>query len=64
MEWIKSNFGVVAKPFGLGISTSAMSGIMGGLNTSTSPRSPRGGRLMDKLKGLKIGTSEKELSSP
>lgn len=65
MEWIESNFGVVAKPgAGLGISTSALSGVMGGLNSPTSPRSPGGGRLMDKLKGLKIGTSERELTSP
>lgn len=64
-DWIEQNFGVFAKPGAISISTQpAMSSIMsgGGLNSPTSPRSPGGGRLMDKLKGLKIGTSSQELS--
>lgn len=56
MEWIEANFGVRSSS-GLGIST-------GVLSSPTSPRTPGGGRLTEKLKGLKIGTSERELSSP
>lgn len=65
-EWLEQNFGVVAKPGNISISTQhpAMSNVMGqaNLNSPTSPRSPGGGKLMDKLKGLKIGTSEQDLS--
>ncbi|KAF2168903.1 hypothetical protein M409DRAFT_20917 [Zasmidium cellare ATCC 36951] len=65
-EWIEQNFGVVAKPGSISLATapSAMASVMGqgSLNSPTSPRSPGGGRLMDKLKGLKIGTSEQDLS--
>ncbi|KAK4499913.1 hypothetical protein PRZ48_008099 [Zasmidium cellare] len=63
-EWIEQNFGVVAKPGSISLQ-GAMASVMGqggSLNSPTSPRSPGGGRLMDKLKGLKIGTSEQELS--
>lgn len=72
MEWIEGNFGVSSKTSGSGITTAGSLGESGlGIQTSgggsagpASPRSPGGGRLMDKLKGLKIGTSERELSSP
>lgn len=62
-EWIESNFGVGAK---------ALPALQtGGTATSnnavplspTTPISPGGGgRLADKLKGLKLGTSEKDLT--
>lgn len=61
-EWIEQNFGVVTKPASISIpSQNAMSTI--GLNSPTSPRTPGGGRLMEKLKGLKLGTSERDLTS-
>lgn len=61
-EWIEQNFGVVTKPPGISIPTekgNSMTSV--GLASPTSPRSPGGGRLMEKLKGLKLGTTEKEL---
>lgn len=74
-QWIEQNFGVQARPGGLSVSThpSAMSSVYsssgsstttGNLHSPASPRSPGGGRLMDKLKGLKLGTSPSELASP
>ncbi|KAK3677577.1 hypothetical protein LTR78_002427 [Recurvomyces mirabilis] len=54
-EWIEDNFGVTTKP--ASISTSAQPDMSG----PTSPRSPGGGRLMDKLKGLKLGTTTHDL---
>lgn len=59
-EWIEENFGIAAKPLGLSIPN---------LDTSTSeppispmtPRTPGGGRLSEKLKGLRLGTSDHEL---
>jgi hypothetical protein len=62
-EWIEQNFGVAARPGGLSISTTTQSSVPGGLNTPVSPRSPGGGRLMDRLKGLKLGTSAHDLAS-
>lgn len=60
-EWIEQNFGVVARPAaGMTINTAA-GAAAAALNSPTSPRSPGGGRLMDKLKGLKLGTSASEL---
>lgn len=61
-DWIEHNFGVTTKPSSIAI-PKAMSTV--GLNHPTSPQSPRspgGGRLMEKLKGLKLGTSERDLS--
>ena len=52
-EWIEQNFGVAARPSVSGPSMTAAN-----LNSPTSPRSPGGGRLMDKLKGLKVSTTE------
>ncbi|KAK4616675.1 uncharacterized protein CLAFUR5_12290 [Fulvia fulva] len=63
-EWIEQNFGVATKPSSISIDTRpAMASIMGqgSLNSPTSPRSPGGGRLMDKLKGLKLGTTTSDL---
>ncbi|SMQ52199.1 unnamed protein product [Zymoseptoria tritici ST99CH_3D7] len=62
-EWIEANFGVLAKPAGISLVTAQTQLGGGGLGSPTSPRSPGGGRLMDKLKGLKLGTSEKELTA-
>jgi hypothetical protein len=66
-EWIEQNFGVQARPANISIDTSgagAAAGAPNNLNTPSSPRSPGGGRLMDKLKGLKLGTSDRELQTP
>ena len=72
-EWIESNFGVMARPIDLRISSVVGAGVgerasSGGSLVSpispSSPRSPGGGRLMEKLKGLKLSTGEKELTSP
>jgi hypothetical protein len=54
-QWIEDNFGV-----GAGVK------IIPELQYATSPTSPKtpgGGRLSEKLKGLKLGTSASELSS-
>jgi hypothetical protein len=58
-EWIEANFGVSAKPTGPAM---AQASTYPRLNSPTSPRSPGGGRLMEKLKGLKLGTSNDALS--
>ncbi|KAK2767545.1 hypothetical protein FQN54_003703 [Arachnomyces sp. PD_36] len=60
-EWIESNFGVVGRS---GSSNPQGSSSYPGVPLSpTSPRSPTSGRkLSEKLKGLKLGTSEKDLS--
>ncbi|KAH7560143.1 TPRhypothetical proteinlike protein [Bipolaris maydis] len=59
-EWIESTFGVNAKPAGLSISLGEP--VLAPMKAPSSPRSPGGGRLMDKLAGLRLGTSEKDLS--
>jgi hypothetical protein len=59
-EWIEANFGVLSKPSG--IVMPAQQQESGTLNSPTSPRSPGGGRLMEKLKGLRIGTTTEALS--
>lgn len=58
-EWIEQTFGVNAKPTGLSISLAEPT--VAPLQGPASPRSPGGGRLMDKLAGLRLGTSEKDL---
>lgn len=60
-EWIEQNFGVLTKPS----SMSMPSGVpaAGAATSPTSPRSPGGGRLMDKLKGLKLGTGADDLNA-
>lgn len=57
-EWIEQNFGVVTKPSS--VSMPPASG-PAAATSPTSPRSPGGGRLMDKLKGLKLGTGAQDL---
>ncbi|KAK0908184.1 hypothetical protein LTR91_024751 [Friedmanniomyces endolithicus] len=63
--WIEDNFGVLSKPSpvslpGQGSLASAMGAAQS--NNPASPRSPGGGRLMDKLNGLKLGTSSQQLN--
>jgi len=58
-EWIEQNFGVTTKPASISLPTS--DGPLVPLSPS-SPRSPGGGRLLEKLKGLRLGTSEKDLN--
>lgn len=59
-DWIESNFGVNARPAGITIPSAT--GGAPSLNSPTSPRSPGGGRLMEKLKGLKLGTTSDALT--
>lgn len=60
-EWIEQTFGVTAKPAGLSIQLTEPT--VAPLGGPASPRSPGGGRLMEKLRGLKLGTSDKDLAS-
>jgi hypothetical protein len=53
-QWIEENFGVSAK----------VVSEMQYPTSPTSPKTPGGGRLSEKLKGLKLGTSASELSAP
>lgn len=61
-EWIEQNFGVLARPTNISLTSVTQQQQQlqppGSLNSPTSPRSPGGGRLMDKLKGLKLDTGE------
>jgi len=59
-EWIETNFGVGGRPGAL--ETSNLPTLNSVPLTPSSPLSPTGGRkLSEKLKGLKLGTSEKDL---
>ncbi|KAK0365414.1 hypothetical protein LTR59_010142 [Friedmanniomyces endolithicus] len=63
--WIEDNFGVLSKPSSVSIpGQGSLASAMGAAqsNNPASPRSPGGGRLMDKLKGLKLGTSSQQLN--
>ncbi|KAI7589554.1 hypothetical protein KC316_g3873 [Hortaea werneckii] len=56
-EWIEANFGVVSKRSVVDVpGRGAMASAMDSMNSPSSPRSPGGSRLMDKLKGLKLDT--------
>lgn len=60
-SWIETTFGVSNKPTGLSLNlTEPMLTPM--TSGPASPRSPGGGRLMDKLAGLRLGTSDKDLT--
>lgn len=59
-EWIESSFGVSARPAGLNLSLAEP--MLAPMQGPASPRSPGGGRLMDKLAGLRLGTSDKDLT--
>ncbi|KAK5045326.1 hypothetical protein LTR84_009432 [Exophiala bonariae] len=60
--WIEANFGLTSKPLALDLSNVSKS--PGGPTSPgiQSPRSPGGRRLSEKLKGLSLGTSEKDLA--
>lgn len=60
-EWIEENFGIGSKPTALSIPTTDVPAPGPPLSPMT-PRSPGGGRLSEKLKGLKLGTTDHELS--
>lgn len=57
-EWIEQTFGVNARPSGLNISLPTGPPI----NGPASPRSPGGGRLLDKLAGLKLSTNQRDFT--
>lgn len=59
-EWIEQNFGVQARPGSISVPSIATANLD---KSPVSPRSPGGGRLMDKLKGLKVGTTQQDLQS-
>ncbi|KAJ4502526.1 hypothetical protein HRR83_009239 [Exophiala dermatitidis] len=63
--WIETNFGVLAKPPNLDLSNILPSAttIPPTSPGITSPKSPSGRRLSEKLKGLSIGTSDKDLAA-
>ena len=56
-EWIENNFGISTSRPNLGPARNSSS-----MLAPISPRTPGGGRLSDKLKGLSLGTSERDLS--
>ncbi|KAF2033751.1 TPR-like protein [Setomelanomma holmii] len=60
-EWIETTFGVNARPAGLSLQLSepSVAQLKGG---PASPRSPGGGRLMEKLAGLKLSTNKEDLT--
>lgn len=60
-EWIEQNFGVSSRPAPISIS-SATSEAAPSVTPLLSPKTPGGSRLMDKLKGLKLSTTDKELA--
>lgn len=61
-EWIEDNFGVAVKPMGISV-PSLDTSMVGPPVSPMTPRSPGGGRLSEKLKGLRLGTSEQELKT-
>lgn len=60
--WIEENFGVVTRPLGISI-PAADTPAAGGPLSPMTPRSPGGGRLSEKLRGLRLGTTQQELSA-
>lgn len=60
-EWIVQNFGIPARSGS--VSTAPAMATVNFDKGPASPRSPGGSRLMDKLKGLKVGTTQQELQS-
>lgn len=62
-DWILSTFGLAPKAPTLDLSSLPKETLKGQLSPSLqSPRTPGGRRLSEKLKGLSIGTSEKDLA--
>ena len=64
-EWIEQHFGVAARPTEQPgrIIIPSLADLNGPPLSPATPRSPGGGRLLEKLKGLKIGTTERELTT-
>jgi hypothetical protein len=62
-EWIEHNFGVIARSGSITVPTPNSMASVNLEKSPSSPRSPGSGRLMDKLKGLKIGTTQQDLQS-
>ena len=62
-SWIENNFGLVQKPANLDLSNVSKSPMSPSSPGLQSPKSPGGRRLSEKLKGLSIGTSGKDLNS-
>ncbi|MBE7180683.1 MAG: hypothetical protein INR71_05645 [Terriglobus roseus] len=67
-EWIEENFGVAAKQTGLPLSLQTSEAVDSLQNAPASPgpaspRSPGGSRLQQKLQGLRLGTSDRELTT-
>lgn len=62
--WIEANFGLAVKPPALDISSVTVAKSPGAPTSPAiqSPKSPGGRRLSEKLKGLSLGTSEKDLA--
>ncbi|KAG8630404.1 hypothetical protein KVT40_002023 [Elsinoe batatas] len=56
-DWIETHFGVTTRPTQQNDHRASLATLDSGLRSPASPRSPGGGRLMDKLKGLKLNTS-------
>ncbi|KPI39628.1 uncharacterized protein AB675_3434 [Cyphellophora attinorum] len=62
--WIQDNFGLQTKPSALEITSSTSSDQLAAPTSPAlnPPRSPNSRRLSEKLKGLSLGTSEKDLA--
>ncbi|KIW17519.1 hypothetical protein PV08_04713 [Exophiala spinifera] len=61
-SWIENNFGVATKPPALDLTAASKAPLAPSSPGMQSPRSPGGRRLSEKLKGLTLGTSEKDLA--
>ncbi|KAJ9614900.1 uncharacterized protein PV06_06242 [Exophiala oligosperma] len=61
-SWIENNFGVAGKPPALDLTAASKAPLAPTSPGIQSPRSPGGRRLSEKLKGLTLGTSEKDLA--
>lgn len=59
-EWIEQTFAISPRPARLSITQPEPAVATLG---PASPRSPGGGRLMEKLRGLKLGTSDRDLAA-
>ncbi|EXJ61361.1 uncharacterized protein A1O5_11919 [Cladophialophora psammophila CBS 110553] len=62
-SWIENNFGLTPKPPNLDLSSISKSPMGPTSPGIQSPKSPGGRRLSEKLKGLSIGTSDRELNA-
>jgi hypothetical protein len=61
-EWIENSFGLAQKPLALDLSNVSKALNGPSIPGMISPRSPGGRRLSEKLKGLSLGTSDKDLA--